>query len=169
MFHRHVPSPPASSASARRVARSSALRSSTRCSVTSSETPTSATRLPSESSTGWFTEWTRIRVPSRRSMVESPRHEFPDARIEKIPAASSQLRRARHWVRDQLDPDIRIDRAHVEAVQTVANELLGAALQAGISQPAVLSVELFPRLTSVRVHCASDVDLRDEPFGMREN
>ena len=72
-------------------------------------------------------------------------------------------------MRDQLDPDARIDRAHVEAVQTVANELLTAALQAGIVQPVVLSVELFPRLTSVRVHCASDVDLRDEPFGMREN
>jgi len=72
-------------------------------------------------------------------------------------------------VRDQLDLDTRVDRAHVEAVQTVANELLAAALQAGIAQPVVLSVELFARLTSVRVHCASDVDLRDEPFGMREN
>ena len=72
-------------------------------------------------------------------------------------------------MRDQLDVDARVDRDHVEALQTVANELLGAALEAGIAKPVVLSVELFPRLTSVRVHCESDVDLRDEPFGMREN
>jgi hypothetical protein len=38
-----------------------------------------------------------------------------------------------------------------------------------VDRPVTLSVELFARLTSVRVHCASDVDLRDEPFGMREN
>jgi len=86
-----------------------------------------------------------------------------------VPPASSQLRRARQWVRAQLDLDPRVDGAHMEAVQTVANELLGAALQAGIAKPAVLSVEVLTRLTSVRVHCASDVDLRDEPFGMREN
>jgi len=54
-------------------------------------------------------------------------------------------------------------------VQTVANELLAAAVQAGVARPVTLSVELFARLTSVRVHCASDVDLRDEQFGMRES
>ena len=86
-----------------------------------------------------------------------------------VPPASSHLRRARHWVRDQLDRDAGVDRAHVDAVQTVANELLGAAVQAGVAKPLTLSVELFTRLTSVRVRCASDVDLRDEPFGMREN
>ena len=32
----------------------------------------------------------------------------------------------------------------------------------------MLTVELFPRLSSVRVHCPSNVELRDEPFGMRE-
>jgi hypothetical protein len=54
-------------------------------------------------------------------------------------------------------------------VQTVANELLGAALESGVGKPVTLSVELFARLTSVRVRCASDVELRDEPFGLREN
>jgi hypothetical protein len=86
-----------------------------------------------------------------------------------VPPASSQLRRARHWVRDQLDRDDRVDRLHMEAVQTVANELLGATVEAGIAQPVTLTVELFARLTSVRVRCPGDVDLRDEPFGMREN
>ena len=86
-----------------------------------------------------------------------------------VPPVSSHLRRARKTLRDQLDLDARADRVHVDAVQTVANELLGAAIQARVAQPVVLSVELFARLTSVRVHCASDVDLRDEPFGMREN
>jgi hypothetical protein len=86
-----------------------------------------------------------------------------------VPPVSSQLRRARQRLREQLDLDSRIERAHIDAVQTVANELLGAAIQAGIGRPVTLSVELFARLTSVRVHCANDVDLRDEPFGMREN
>jgi len=86
-----------------------------------------------------------------------------------VPPASSNMRRARHWVRDQLAREARVDLAHVDAVQAVANELLGAALHAGVAKPLTLSVETFTRLTSVRVHCASDVDLRDEPFGMREN
>ena len=86
-----------------------------------------------------------------------------------VPPAASQLRPARHWLRDQLEIDPRVDPLHVDAVQTVANELLGAAVQAGVGRPVTLSVELFARLTSVRVRCPSDVDLRDEPFGMREN
>jgi hypothetical protein len=86
-----------------------------------------------------------------------------------VPPATSQLRRARHWLRDQLDLDTRVDRTHMEAVQTVANELLGATLEAGVGKPVTLTVELFARLTSVRVRCPDDVDLRDEPFGMREN
>ena len=53
-------------------------------------------------------------------------------------------------------------------LETVANELLGAALDGGVTKPLLLSVELFARLTSVRVHCPSNVDLRDEPFGVRE-
>jgi hypothetical protein len=86
-----------------------------------------------------------------------------------VPPASSQLRRARHWLRDQLGVDARVDRTHIEVVQTVANELLGATFEAGVKRPVTLSVELFARLTSVRVRCPGDVELRDEPFGMREN
>jgi len=86
-----------------------------------------------------------------------------------VPPVSSHLRRARQRLREELGLDARADRAHVHAVQAVANELLAAAVQAGVDRPVTLTVELFARLTSVRVRCASDVDLRDEPFGMREN
>jgi hypothetical protein len=86
-----------------------------------------------------------------------------------VPPSSAQLRRAREWVRDRLVGDARADRLHIEAVQTVANELLAAALEAGVGKPVTLTVELFARLTSVRVRCPGDVDLRDEPFGVREN
>src|SRR5690242_1657475 len=68
-----------------------------------------------------------------------------------VPPVSSQLRRARQRLREQLDFDSRVDGAHIDAVQTVANELLGAAIQAGVGHPVTLSVELFARLTSVRV------------------
>ncbi len=47
--------------------------------------------------------------------------------------------------------------------------MLGATLQSGVRTPVTLSVELFARLTSVRVRCPGDVELRDDPFGMREN
>jgi hypothetical protein len=86
-----------------------------------------------------------------------------------VSPATSQLRPARHWLRDQLEGDARVDSAHIVSVQTVASELLAAALEAGGGRSLTLSVELFARLTSVRVRCPGDVDLRDEPFGLREN
>jgi hypothetical protein len=85
-----------------------------------------------------------------------------------VAPSSSQLRQARRWLRAELEPDSRVDPPHVEALESVATELLGAALEAGVAKPLTLSVELFARLTSVRVRCPSDVDLRDEPFGVRE-
>ena len=72
-------------------------------------------------------------------------------------------------MRDPLEGDARVDSAHIVSVQTVASELLAAALEAGPGQPLTLSVELLARLTSVRVRCPGDVDPRDEPFGLREN
>ena len=50
----------------------------------------------------------------------------------------------------------------------MANELLGAACASGVEEQLVLSVETFARLTSVRVRCPRNVQLRDEPFGIRE-
>ena len=85
-----------------------------------------------------------------------------------VTSVSSQLREARHTLRDRLGTDLGLERDHRDALASVANELLGAALDARVGEPLMLSVELFPRLSSVRVRCPSDVELRDEPFGMRE-
>jgi hypothetical protein len=94
---------------------------------------------------------------------------FRDVVIEiGVKNVASQLRDARHSLRDQLDGDPRADSAHVVALEAVANELLGAAFETGFRKPLLLTVELFARLTSVRVHCSGNVELRDEPFGMRE-
>jgi hypothetical protein len=85
-----------------------------------------------------------------------------------VTSVSSQLRAARHTLRDRLDVDLGVEREHTDALESVANELLGAALDARVRKPLILSIELFPRLSSVRVRCPSDVELRDEPFGIRE-
>jgi hypothetical protein len=85
-----------------------------------------------------------------------------------VASRSSQLRVARRSLRDELARERRVDVEQVEVLQTVANELLAAALDAGVTKPLVLSVELFARLTSVRVRCSSNFELRDEPFGVRE-
>ncbi len=84
--------------------------------------------------------------------------------VEPVPA---QIPRARRALRRQLDRE-RVETDHVGAVEMVANELLGAAFENGIEEPLVLSVETFTLLTSVRVRCPRNVELRDEPFGMRE-
>ena len=44
----------------------------------------------------------------------------------------------------------------------MANELLGAACAGEVTEELVLRVETFPRLTSVRVHCPRNVQLRDD-------
>ena len=85
----------------------------------------------------------------------------------RVAPASSQLRNVRRAVRAHLG-DERFDGEHIAAVEAVANELLGAAFDGGVRSGLVLSVETFTLLTSVRVHCPSHVQLRDEPFGLRE-
>src|SRR5262249_36139227 len=61
-----------------------------------------------------------------------------------------------------------LDPAHVAAVVSVSQELLVAALEQHTTAPGVLSVEPFPLLTSVRLRCLSLVDLREDPFPLRE-
>jgi hypothetical protein len=85
-----------------------------------------------------------------------------------VSSAKSQLREARHTIRDRLSEDHEMPRAHIEALEAVASELLGAAFETGFRDALMLSIEPFALLTSVRVHCTSDVELRDEPFGLRE-
>ena len=86
-----------------------------------------------------------------------------------VKSSASQLRAARHSLRDRLEEDKAVEPAHVEALETVANELLGAALETGVrGETLTLRIEMFTLLSSVRVHCPSNVEVRDEPFGMRE-
>jgi hypothetical protein len=84
-----------------------------------------------------------------------------------VASLTSQLAKTRRALRDQLDAE-GIEANHIAAVAAVANELLGAALEARPRQPMTLSVELFALLTSVRVRCSNGAQLRDEPFALRE-
>ena len=90
----------------------------------------------------------------------------PVMQIDVAPA-STQLRSARSAVRSHLDRE-RYAADEIRAVEAVVSELLGAALDGGVREPLELSVESFALLTSVRVHCSRDIQLRDEPFGIRE-
>jgi hypothetical protein len=85
-----------------------------------------------------------------------------------ISPRSSQLRTTRRKLRCGLDSRFAADPAHYEALEIVANELLGAAFESGVRKSLILSVEMFARVTSVRVRCSGNVELRDEPFGVRE-
>jgi len=84
-----------------------------------------------------------------------------------IAPVATQLRSARSAVRTHLG-DERYDPEQIRAVEAVVSELLGAAFDGGVHEPLVLSVESFALLTSVRVHCSRNIQLRDEPFGIRE-
>src|SRR5262249_49895362 len=84
-----------------------------------------------------------------------------------IAPAVSQIRNARSAVRAHLG-DEHYGPDQIRAVETVVSELLGAAFDSGVREQIHLSVESFTLLTSVRVHCSRNVQLRDEPFGLRE-
>jgi hypothetical protein len=84
-----------------------------------------------------------------------------------VTSVAAQLRSTRHQLRERLESQ-RVEAGHVSAIETVANELLGAAFERGVSEPVGLTVMVFTLLTSVRVTCPRNVDLRDEPFGVRE-
>jgi hypothetical protein len=84
-----------------------------------------------------------------------------------VPPASTQLRSARSAVRNHLDRE-HYGADEIRAVEAVVSELLGAALDGGVHETLGLSVESFALLTSVRVHCSVNIQLRDEPFGIRE-
>jgi len=73
----------------------------------------------------------------------------------------------RRVVRDELH-DRHYAEQHVAVVEAVVGELLGAAYESNAEQPIVITVEGFARLISVRVRCAGPVDLRDQPFALRE-
>jgi hypothetical protein len=84
-----------------------------------------------------------------------------------VPPVAAALHAARGTLRQQLGAqDIRDD--HIGALELVASELLGAALEAGNAEPLTLSVKLFALISSVRVRCPKGGELRDEPYGIRE-
>jgi len=84
-----------------------------------------------------------------------------------IAPAATQMRSARSAVRTHLG-DEHYEPDQIRAVEAVVSELLGAAFDSGVREPIQLSIESFALLTSVRVHCSRNVQLRDEPFGLRE-
>ena len=58
--------------------------------------------------------------------------------------------------------------AHHDDVVAVVNELLAAARECGVTAPLGVTVVVYPLLTSVRVRCDRNVELRDKPFDVRE-
>jgi hypothetical protein len=85
-----------------------------------------------------------------------------------VPPVRTKLRDTRRQLRERLTAEGRFDPADIGALEVVANELIGAAVESGVKDLLVLDVEVFPRITSVRVRCPQNVELRDEPFGIRE-
>ena len=84
-----------------------------------------------------------------------------------VTSVSTQLRDAREVLRARLVAEgIEVD--HVRAVESVANEMLGAAFETEVAEPLILCVELSQRFSTIRVRCRREVGLRDEPFRTRE-
>jgi hypothetical protein len=105
---------------------------------------------------------------TRAGVGESGNATPPRRAIEiDVAPTSTQLRSVRRTLRARLDA-ATLGNEHIGAVEAVASELLGAAFDGGTNEQLVLSVESFALLTNVRVHCPRDLQLRDEPFGIRE-
>jgi hypothetical protein len=79
----------------------------------------------------------------------------------------SELREARTRVSDTLR-DQGIDSDHASAVVLVVNELIAAARECKVKTPVRLTVAPYPQLTSVRLQCDRNIELRDKPFDIRE-
>ena len=86
---------------------------------------------------------------------------------EPIQLRPSDARRARTNVRRRMS-ERGIDSAHIAIVESVVAELLGATIESGVQGSARLMLESFPLLTSVRLRCPRDVEVRDDPFGLRD-
>jgi hypothetical protein len=86
---------------------------------------------------------------------------------EPIILRPTDARRARTTVRKRM-AERGIDNEHIAVVEAVVAELLGATIESGLQGSARLMLESFPLLTSVRLRCPRDVDVRDEPWGLRD-
>ena len=76
-------------------------------------------------------------------------------------ARRSQLREARVQVGNALGAE-GIDSDHATAVVAVVNELIAAARECEVTTPVKVNVATYPLLTSVRVHCDRNVELREQ-------
>jgi hypothetical protein len=61
-----------------------------------------------------------------------------------------------------------VDPEHANEVVAVVNELIAAVRECDVQTPVVLSVTPYALLTSVRLRCDRQVELRDKPFNIRE-
>ena len=82
-------------------------------------------------------------------------------------ARHSELHEARQTIGDSLGRQ-GIDSEHAWEVVAVVNELIAAVRECEITSPVALTVTTYPLLTSVRLRCDQDVELRDKPFDLRE-
>jgi hypothetical protein len=78
-----------------------------------------------------------------------------------------EVRHTRQLVRDALQERALTD-DHIDDVVVVVSELLGAAYECGVTSPVPLTLTIFPLLTSIRIRCDREVELRDKPFDLRE-
>jgi ethanolamine ammonia-lyase large subunit len=84
--------------------------------------------------------------------------------LDRVPG---ELRSARQAVRTGLTNE-GLGTSDAQAVVAVVNELVSAARECRVTSPLALTIVTYGRLTSVRVRCDRDVDVHDEPFGVRE-
>ena len=82
-------------------------------------------------------------------------------------ASPRELHDARHAVSAALHRH-GADGAHADDAVAVVNELIAAARECGVVSPVQLTVAMYPLLTSLRLRCDRDVELRDKPFEVRE-
>ena len=81
--------------------------------------------------------------------------------------APGELRQARQAVRAAIAGE-GMGASDAVTVAAVVNELVSAARECRVASPLALTIATHGRLTSVRVRCDRDVDVSDEPFGLRE-
>jgi hypothetical protein len=84
-----------------------------------------------------------------------------------VTSIGAQGREARQAVRERLARE-GIEPDHVLVVEAVAHELLAAAFDSSVTEPVILTVEPSSAVTEICVRSRSAIDLRDEPFGLRE-
>ncbi len=82
-------------------------------------------------------------------------------------ARQTELSEARRTVRTGLERQ-DIEGEHVGDVVVVVDELISAARECDVTKPVELTVTTYALMTSVRLRCDRNVELRDGPFDIRE-